>query len=133
MHRSLISSFMSDSLEEKQSDQNSDTTPPTSPSPLPAQGGPLSKHVHWRPRCLPASLRQQHTTHLIHGKKGRITILINHQPLPHRRPSGSWTNILSTNKTSGTWCLLARHPAGPHWRLAPGRPRANTGPGDLAH
>lgn len=41
---------------------------------------PLGKHVHRRSRCLPTSFRQQHTTHLIHGKKGRITILINHLP-----------------------------------------------------
>lgn len=55
-------------------------TPPHLRHCLPRQVGPLRKHVHWRPLCLPASFRQQHTTHLIHGKKGRITILINHRP-----------------------------------------------------
>lgn len=54
--------------------------------------GQVHKHVRWHPRCLFGCVDNRRTTHLIQGKKGRITILINGRPASSPRPHSSWTN-----------------------------------------
>lgn len=74
--------------------------------------------------------RPQYTTHLIRGKKERITILINHCPASLLCPSSSWTNNFFCKHGVCTTCLPALHPAG-FYQHAP-LPCVNTDP-DVPH